>query len=303
MGTPEFAVPSLDLMAETHEVVDVVTQPDRPKGRGQKREPPAIKRRALELGLRVYQPDRIRGEESHARLADDGPDVIVVVGYGQMIPKQIREMGSHGCVNVHSSLLPKYRGAAPVNWALVRGETRTGVTTMRIAREMDAGDILMARETKIGPDETASELNRRLAPIGAELLLETLASLESGTARPKPQDHSKATRAPLIRKADGLVNWASSAQSIYNRLRGFDPWPGIYSFFRGKRLRILAARPESDSGIDPGGLVLAGGRLCVGCGTGRLVLEEVQIEGRKRVSALDFARGFRPAPDEVLTND
>ena len=203
MGTPEFAVPSLDLMARTHEVVDVVTQPDRPKGRGRRLQPPAVKRRALELGLRVHQPERIRGEESLARLTEDRPDVIVVVGYGQMIPKRIREIGAHGCVNVHSSLLPKYRGAAPVNWALVRGETRTGVTTMRLVREMDAGDILMARETEIGPDETASELNRRLAPIGAELLLETLASLERGTVRPKPQDHSAATRAPLIKKQDG----------------------------------------------------------------------------------------------------
>ena len=303
MGTPEFAVPSLDLMARTHEVVDVVTQPDRPKGRGQKLQPPAVKRRALELGLRVHQPDRIRGEESLARLTDDGPDVIVVVGYGQMIPKRIREIGVYGCVNVHSSLLPKYRGAAPVNWALVRGETRTGVTTMRLVREMDAGAILMARETEIGPDETASELNRRLAPIGAELLLETLASLESGTVRPKPQDHSAATRAPLIKREDGQVNWSWSAQSIYNRLRGFDPWPGIYSFFRGKRLRILGARPESDGGIEPGRIVLAEGRVCIGCGTGRLVLEQVQIEGRKRVSALEFARGSRPAPDEVLTNE
>ena len=303
MGTPEFAVPSLDLMARAHEVVDVVTQPDRPKGRGQKLQPPAVKRRALELGLRVHQPDRIRGEESLARLTNDGPDVIVVVGYGQMIPKRIREIGAYGCVNVHSSLLPKYRGAAPVNWALVRGETRTGVTTMRLVREMDAGDILMVRETEIGPDETASELNRRLAPIGADLLLETLASLESGTVRPKPQDHSAATRAPLIKKEDGLINWSWSAQSIYNRLRGFDPWPGIYSFFRGKRLRILAACPESDGGIEPGRVVLVEGRVCVGCGTGRLVLEQVQIEGRKRVSALDFARGSRPGPDEVLTND
>ena len=303
MGTPEFAVPSLDLIARTHEVVDVVTQPDRPRGRGQKLQPPTVKRRALELGLRVHQPARIRGEESLARLTDDGPDVIVVVGYGQMIPKRIREIGVYGCVNVHSSLLPKYRGAAPVNWALVRGETRTGVTTMRLVREMDAGDILLARETEIGPHETASELNRRLAPIGAELLLETLASLASGTVRPKPQDHSAATRAPLIKKEDGLVYWSWSAQSIYNRLRGFDPWPGIYSFFRGRRLRILAARPESDGGIEPGRVVLSEGRVCVGCGTGRLVLEQVQIEGRKRVSALDFARGSRPAPDEVLKNE
>lgn len=303
MGTPEFAVPSLDRMAEAHEVVDVVTQPDRPKGRGQRLAPSAVKRRALELGLPVYQPERIRGVESLARLADDRPDVIVVVGYGQMIPKRIREMGAYGCVNVHSSLLPKYRGAAPVNWALVQGEIRTGVTTMRIVREMDAGDVLMARETEIGPDETASELNRRLAPMGAQLLLETLASLQDGTVRPKPQDHAAATRAPLIRKEDGLVNWSWAAQSIYNRLRGFDPWPGIYSFFRGKRLRILGARPESHGGIEPGRLALTKGEVCVGCGTGRLVLEQVQIEGRKRVSALDFVRGFQPGPDEVLTNE
>lgn len=303
MGTPAFAVPSLALLAERHEVVDVVTQPDRPAGRGRKLLSPPVKQKATELGLPIFQPRRISDDGVFERLVLDAPEVIAVVGYGQMIPKRIRSLAPHGCVNVHSSLLPKYRGAAPVNWAIVRGETHTGVTTMRIVRAMDAGDILLKRETAIGSDETASKLNRRLAPVGARLLLETLAGLEAGTVRPIPQDHDAATRAPLIRKKDGLIDWTLSAQAIYDRMRGFDPWPGIFTYFRGKRLRIFASRVGSEGGIAPGRIRLETGQIAVGCGTGRLLLDEVQLEGRKRVRSLDFARGYRLADDEVLANE
>lgn len=303
MGTPEFAVPSLDRLAEAHEVVDVLTQPDRPAGRGRALTAPPVKLAAERHGLRVFQPERVGADDSFARLAADAPDVIAIVGYGQFIPKRIRELAAHRCVNVHSSLLPKYRGAAPVNWALVRGEARTGVTTMRIAKEVDAGDILMARETAVGPDETASELNRRLAPIGAQLLLETLAGLERGELHATPQDHSAATVAPRIRREDGLIDWSLPARSIYNRLRGFDPWPGIYTFLRGKRLRIVRARAEPAGGIEPGRLRQADDAVAVGCGSGRLVLDEVRLEGRATVAALDFARGASLAPDEELGND
>jgi methionyl-tRNA formyltransferase len=303
MGTPAFAVPSLALLAEHHDIVGVVTQPDRPAGRGRRLLAPPVKRKAEELGLPVYQPQRIRQVEAYERLARDAPEVIAVVGYGQMIPKRIRDLAPYGCVNVHSSLLPKYRGAAPVNWAIVRGEARTGVTTMRISKAMDAGDIYLSSETPIRPGETASDLNRRLAPVGARLLLRTLAGLETGAVRPIPQDHQAATRAPLLRREDGLIDWSLPARSIHDRLRGFDPWPGVYTFFRGNRLRIWAARVRPDGGIAPGQLRVEDGQLVVGCGRGRLALDEVQLAGRKRVSAMDFARGFRVAGDEVLGNE
>ena len=303
MGTPAFAVPSLALLAEHHDVVGVVTQPDRPAGRGRRLLAPPVKRKAEELGLPVYQPQRIGQVEAYERLARDAPEVIAVVGYGQMIPKRIRDLAPYGCVNVHSSLLPKYRGAAPVNWAIVRGEARTGVTTMRISKAMDAGDIYLSSETPIRPGETASDLNRRLAPVGARLLLRTLAGLETGAVRPIPQDHQAATRAPLLRREDGLIDWSLPARSIHDRLRGFDPWPGVYTFFRGNRLRIWAAHVRPDGGIAPGQLRVEHGQLVVGCGRGRLALDEVQLAGRKRVSAMDFARGFRVAGDEVLGNE
>ena len=295
-------MPSLALLAEHHDVVEVVTQPDRPAGRGRRLTPPPVKQKAEELALPVFQPERIREDDVYERLAGHSPDVIAVVGYGQMIPKRIRELSPHGCVNVHSSLLPKYRGAAPVNWALVNGEKHTGVTTMRISRQMDAGDILLARTVQIMPTERASDLNRRLAPQGADLLMETLQGLWSGTLQPTPQDHEAATFAPLIRKEDGLVDWSLSATAIYNRLRGFDPWPGIYSFFRGKRLRIRAAHVEPEGGLAPGGIAADDTQVSVGCGVGRLVLEEVQLEGRKPVGALDFVRGYRVESGEVLRN-
>ena len=293
MGTPEFAVPSLAQLAEHHHVVAAVSQPDRPAGRGRKLTAPPVKRKAEELGLPILQPHRIVDDELYERLAHSRPDAIAVVGYGQMIPKRIRELPSLGCVNVHSSLLPKYRGAAPVNWAIARGETRTGVTTMRIAKAMDAGDIFLSRETAIHPDETASALNRRLAPIGADLLLETLSGLEAGTLHPVPQNHAEATRAPLLKRRDGRIDWSLPARTIHNRLRGFDPWPGVFTRFRGQRLRIFSATVAEGAEGVPGQVQISARGLVVGCGRGCLVLHEVQMAGRKRVAALDFARGAR----------
>ena len=300
MGTPEFAVPSLALLAEHHDVVAVVSQPDRPAGRGRKLAAPPVKRKAEELGLPVLQPHRIRDDGVYERLALCRADAIAVVGYGQMIPRRIRDLVPFGCVNVHSSLLPKYRGAAPVNWAVARGETGTGVTTMRVAEAMDAGDVFLTREIAIRPDETASELNRRLAPIGAALLLETLAGLEAGTLRPVPQNHAEATRAPLLKREDGLIDWSLPARAIHNRLRGFDPWPGIFTWHRGQRLRIFAATVEEGAEGVPGQVRISARGLVVGCGRGSLVLHEVQMAGRKRVTALDFARGARLAAGAVF---
>ncbi len=300
MGAPDFAAPSLRLLAGRHDVALVITQPDRPTDRGGKPAATPIKICAQELGLPVYQPESVKAVEAFERLNEQRPEVIAVVGYGRIIPQRIIDLPLHGCVNVHSSLLPRYRGAAPINWSIAAGETVGGVSTMLIEKKLDAGDILLQRETPIGPDETASELAVRLAPMGAELLLETLTALSTGSTRPVPQDHEKATYAPVMKREDGRVDWKQSARHIYNRLRGFDPWPGIFSTFRGKRLRIHAARPIAPGGLAAGELAFETGSLSAGCGVGRLELLEVQIEGRQRISGADFARGYHLRGQEIL---
>ena len=301
MGTPAFAVPTLAKLVEAgHEVLLVVTQPDRPVGRGHKLTPPPVKQKAVELGLAVYQPEKIKTDEAHERLRALAPDVIVVVGYGQIIPQRIIDLPQYGCVNVHSSLLPKYRGAAPVNWAIVRGETVTGVCTMMIVKKLDAGDVLLYRETPIGENETASEVMERLAPMGAELLVETLAGLQSGTITPRPQDDEASTYAPMMKREDGEIDWSLPAQEIHNRARGFDPWPGAFTSFRGKRLHLRGTR-VIDGTAPAGEIVEAGEALVVGCGAGgSLAAAEVQVEGKARMRAADFANGYRPTPGERL---
>ena len=300
MGAPEFAVPALRLLAAHHDTAAVITQPDRPAGRGMKPAATPVKACARELGLTVYQPENVKSPEAFACLDARRPDAIAVVGYGRIVPRRILDLPRYGCVNVHSSLLPRYRGAAPVNWAIAAGETVGGVSTMLLAEKLDAGDILMQRETPIGADETASALSARLAPMGAELLLETLDALETGAARPRPQDHAEATYAPMLKREDGRVDWKQSCRRIYNRLRGFDPWPGIFSTFRGKRLRIHAARPSDAGGLAPGETVFDCGSLFAGCGSGRLELLEVQVEGKARIAAADFVRGCRLGGREIL---
>lgn len=301
MGTPPFAVPTLEALADGgHRVALVVTQPDRPAGRGQKLTPSAVKTKALELGLAVYQPERIRAPEALERLRQIAPEIIVVVGYGQIIPQTIIDLPRFGIVNVHSSLLPKYRGAAPINWAIVNGETTTGVTTMRIERRLDTGDMLLRRETAIGPVETAPELAERLAPMGAGLLIETLDGLAAGTVTPEKQDEAQATYAPILKREDGLIDWQRPAEEIFNRIRGFDPWPGAYTGFRGKRLHVRRARPLSGADLPPGTISTRDG-FRAGCGGGTaLEFEELQIEGKQRVAAEDFLRGYRPAEGEGL---
>jgi methionyl-tRNA formyltransferase len=299
MGTPPFAVPTLEALAKIHGVALVITQPDRPAGRGHKLTPSAVKVKALELGLPVYQPERIRAPEALERLRQIAPDTIVVVGYGQIISQAIIDLPRH-IVNVHSSLLPKYRGAAPINWAIANGETTTGVTTMLIEKRLDAGDILLRSDTPIGPAETAPELARRLAPLGAELLIETIESLAAGVITPQKQNEAEATYAPILKREDGWIDWQRPAAEIFNRIRGFDPWPGAYTGFRGKRLHIRRAQPLTGVSLAPGRLA-ANDALRAGCGGGTaLQLLELQIEGKQRVSADDFVHGYRPAEDEVL---
>lgn len=301
MGTPEFAVSSLQALHDTgHEIAAVFTQPDRPAGRGHKLTPSPVKQKALELGLAVEQPAKVRTPEVVERLREIAPQAIAVVGYGQLIPQSIIDLPPLGCVNVHSSLLPKYRGAAPMNWAIVNGENVTGVTTMLIEKRLDAGDILMMREAPIGLDETAPELAARLAPMGADLLIETLGKLDRGEITPRKQIEEEASYAPIMKREDGLIDWNLSASEIYNHIRGFDPWPGSYTMFRGKRLHIRRAKPTDRPSLDPGRIDAAHG-LIVGCGGGTcLRIDEVQLEGKNRIGAEDFIRGYRPRVDERL---
>jgi methionyl-tRNA formyltransferase len=300
LGTPAFAVPSLErLCAAGYQVVAVLTQPDRPRGRGQHTAASPVKEAALRLGLPVHQPERVRRPESQELLRSFAPDAMAVVGYGQIIPQAVIDIPPLGIINVHGSLLPKYRGAAPVQWAVANGETRTGVTTMRIDAGLDTGDMLLTRETEIGPEETAVELGARLAEMGADLLVETLAGLAAGSIQPRKQDPALATYAPLLKKEDGLIDWRADAESIHNRARGLQPWPGGYTSFRGQKLHIWRSRPVSGAGPRPGSI--AGSKPpVVMCGAGALELLEVQLEGRRRISGAEFMNGQRVTDNDYL---
>ena len=303
MGTPACAVPTLKALHDVgHDILSVITQPDRPAGRGKKLRPSPVKEEATELGLPVFQPERVKRDEGFEHIQGHAPDVIVVVGYGQIVPQRIIDLPKYGCVNVHSSLLPAYRGAAPMNWAIVNGEKVTGVCTMQLVFKLDAGDVLLSRETPIGPNETTPELAKRLAPMGVELAVATLEGLAAGTITPQPQDEEQVTYAPIIKREDGLVDWTQTAQQIHNRVRGFDPWPGAYTFWRGGRFQVRKARPGDGSG-PPGEIAIEGDRLFIGCGEGRLEALEVQPEGKKRMPAGNFVRGYRTENGETFSNE
>jgi methionyl-tRNA formyltransferase len=298
LGTPAFAVPSLErTVAAGHHVMAVFTQPDRPKGRGQKNAMPPVKEAALRLGLPVHQPERVRKPEVIEELRAIAPEAMVVVGYGQIIPQAILDIPPRGIFNVHASLLPKYRGAAPLQWAVARGETRTGVTTMRINAGLDTGDMLLKWETELGKEETAVELGERLAVAGAELLERTLEGLD--TITPEPQDDAQASYAPVLKKEDGHVDWNLPAREILNRIRGFTPWPGCYCFLSGTRLHVWRAR-LADVNLLPASLRAEQRRLYAGCGDGSIEFLEVQLEGKKRMDAASFLNGFSIAPGEAL---
>jgi len=299
LGTPAFAVPTLERVVQSgHEVLAVFTQPDRPKGRGQKDAMPPVKEAALRWGLAVHQPERIRSPAVVDQLRALAPEAMVVVGYGQIIPQSILDIPPLGIVNVHASLLPKYRGAAPIQWAIARGETVTGVTTMKIDAGLDTGDMLLKLKTPIGVDENAIELGQRLAMAGADLLVATLRDLARIT--PEPQNHAEATYAPILKKEDGHVQWNTPAQEIANRVRGFLPWPGAYGFLRGSRFHVWKAC-VSDLVLAPGRLRAEKGGLWVGAGAGSLELLEVQLEGKKRMDARAFLNGFTLLEEEILT--
>ncbi|HVW83817.1 MAG TPA: methionyl-tRNA formyltransferase [Bryobacteraceae bacterium] len=303
LGTPEFAVPTLERILEAgHGVLEVVTQPDRPKGRKQEMTPSPVKAAALRHGLPVFQPERIRRAEAVEHLRALAPDVMVVVGYGQIIPQSIIDIAPLGIINVHASLLPELRGAAPIQWSIARGDKRTGVTTMRIDAGLDTGDIVEQWETAIGPEETAPELSARLAEAGASLLGRTLAGLCSGKVRPVPQDNARATLAPILKKEDGRIDWSRSAREIHNRIRGFQPWPGAYASFRGQSIHLWRSRlvPQRWD-RPPGSLVHEGGVFAVGGDGAALELLEVQLEGRRKMPAEVFANGHRLTQTDLLT--
>ncbi len=305
LGTPAFAVPTLEALVRAgHEVAAVLTQPDRPRGRGQNPAASPVKLAALAMGLAVYQPERVRRPEAVEYLSGIGARAMVVVGYGQIIPQSVIDLAQLGIINVHASLLPKYRGAGPIQWAIVNGETRTGVTTMQIDAGLDTGAMLLKSETEIAPEENALELGARLAARGADLLVETLAGLEAGTIAAEKQDESLATWAPLLKKEDGVIDWAQAASAIHNRVRGLQPWPGAQTTFRGQPLHVWKARTGAAvyTGEHAGeyGKVTGTRPLVVACGEGSLELLEVQLEGRKRISAADFANGQRLTENEKL---
>jgi len=309
LGSGSFAIPSLEALLEAgHDVAAVVTQPDREKGRGREIAPPPLKPVAAARGLTVLQPRRMREPESAAAVKALAPDIQVVVAYGQILPRAVIDIAPRGTVNVHASLLPRYRGAAPVQWAIVNGERETGVTTMLIDEGLDTGPLLLSRATLIGDDETAEALEARLARLGGELLVETLAGLETGAVVPRPQDHAQATLAPLIKKEDGLADWRQPAEALARRVRGFHAWPGVYTTLRGRTLRILRARPlglvddATLPGAESGTLVKVDREgLVVACGPGTaLRLDEVQPESRHAMPAAAFAAGARLSVGERL---
>jgi methionyl-tRNA formyltransferase len=302
LGTPSFAVPTLEaIVAAGHDVVAVVTQPDRPRGRGQQAAAPPVKEAALRLGLPVFQPERIRRPEAVEHLRGLALDAMVVVGYGQIIPQNVIDLPPLGIINVHASLLPKYRGAGPIQWAILNGETRTGVTTMRIDAGLDTGDMLLKAETEIGPEETAIELGKRLATMGAQLLVQTLPGLAAAAIVPEKQDPAQATYAPLLKKEDGRIDWSRPAAAVHNQARGLQPWPGAYTTFRGQTLHVWRAGVRNQgSGVRDAGSILSLRPFVVQCGEGALELLEVQLEGRKRISASDFVNGQRVTENETL---
>jgi methionyl-tRNA formyltransferase len=303
-GTPRFAVPTLEKLVEAgHSVPLVITQPARPRGRGMKVAISPVKEAAIRLGLPIVQPDKIKNnEEFRQQLTAVHPDAIIVVGYGRIIPTWMIDLPRFGNLNLHASLLPKYRGAAPIQWAIAQGESVTGVTSMRIDAGLDTGDILLQRELPIAPDDTAETLGPKLAVIGAGLMVETLRGLERGQIRPTPQDDAKASLAPILTKEDGRIDFQSTANEIFNRLRGFQPWPGANTIFRGRSLVVHRVQPVDDAlELAPGQISAESTRLLAGCGNKTtLELTELQPEGKRRMSARDFINGYHPQPGEKL---
>lgn len=291
MGTPDFAVPSLQALIDAgHDVCAVYTQPDKPQGRKQILTAPPVKTLALEHDIPVFQPNTLKNEDEQARLRELAPEVIIVVAYGKLLPKAVLDIPPHGCINVHGSLLPRWRGAAPIQWAVIAGDERAGVTTMQMAEGLDTGDMLLTYETKVGEKETAGELFDRLAQSGAELLTQTLVKLDEIT--PRPQDDAQSCYAHMLDKQMAVIDWSRSAHEIDCLIRGLNPWPIALTTLSGERLKVFAAEKAAGNG-EPGTVLEADPKkgLTVACGEGALGLTEIQLVGGKRMKATDFLRG------------
>jgi len=309
MGSATFALPSLSRLFERgYEITGVITQPDKPSGRGQTVQSPPVKRRTFDLHLPIYQPSSLKTEETQSLIQALRPDVIVVVAYGKILPPWLLQFPSYGCINVHGSILPKYRGAAPVHWAIANGEKSTGVCTMLLDEGLDTGPLYLCRETLIDPNETTAELYNRLADLGADALIDTLEGVMNSSLKPTPQDNSKATFAPILKKEHGFIDWHMAAVEIHNRVRAFNPWPGTVAKFRGVTCKIVktaigesaeAQARQPAAPLQSGSIVVARGSLAVVCGDGALLeIVLIQPENRKVVSGADFANGARIHPDE-----
>lgn len=304
MGTPDFAVPCLEALCEAHDVLAVVTQPDRPRGRGQKLQPSPVKVFALARGLPVWQPEKIKAPEAVERLRALQPELIVVVAFGQILSQAILDIPPLGCVNVHASLLPAYRGAAPIHWAIINGEAESGVTTMRMDAGLDTGDMLLKRKVKISQEMTTGELHDRLMAEGASLLLETAQALAEGSAAPAPQDEALSSYAPLLKKEHERIDWTRGAQAVHDLVRGLDPWPGAYCLLGGKALKLWRTRvlPAQMGAGAPGEVTaLTADGFVVAAGDGALEILEVQPPGKRRMRAADFVRGRGVAVGERLS--
>lgn len=294
MGTPDFAVGALEaILAAGHEVTAVVTQPDKPKGRSGQLAPCPVKECALSHGLNVFQPERIRRPEAVEILKQYPADIYVVAAFGQILSAEILHLPKYGCVNIHASLLPKYRGAAPIQWAVINGEKKSGVTIMQMDEGIDTGDILLQQEVELAADETGGSLFDRLAATGAELIVKALREIGDGTIKPIPQDEEKATHVGMLRKEDGRIDWKRPAEEIERLIRGLTPWPSAYSVLDGKLIKLYAAEVTKEQGEAGEILAVTKDGFTVGCGEGALRIRELQLEGKKRMKAEDFLRGFR----------
>jgi len=303
MGTPQFAVPSLRALIESaDDVIAVVAQPDKPKGRGRKLTPPPTKVLAEEYNIPVLQPERIRAEEFLEELKELNPDLICVTAYGKILPKDLLELPQYGCINVHASLLPKYRGAAPINWAIVRGEGETGVTTILMDEGMDTGSILLKRKIQIQDEDDAGSLFAKLSTIGGELLLETIGQLKEGGLNPIQQDDSQASYAPMLKKSDGKINWEKSALEIWNFIRGMNPWPGTFTRLGNKSLKIFSSSVVNYRGKSGEVLESVSGTLIVACGEDALEILELQLEGGKRLDVKAFLSGRKIDKGAILSS-
>lgn len=306
MGTPEFAVPCLKTLIESGEnVAAVVTQPDKPKGRGKILTPAPVKELALKRNIQVLQPEKIKDDSFISAIRELRPDLIVVVAYGKILPKAVLDIPPLGCLNVHASILPKYRGAAPINWAIMNGEKETGVTTMLMDAGMDTGRMFLTQRIEIKDDDTADSLHDKLKEIGADLLIKTICGIESGTIRPIPQDDLQATYAPMLKKEDGRIDWTIGAEEIRNLIRGLNPWPGAYTRWEGRNIKIFKGERGDGQGaggrVEPGTIInVSADGICVATGKGTLLITELQMENKNRMSASEFIRGYKIVKGQIF---